>query len=160
MMTAAPWPASALAMPSPMPEVDPVTRAVLPLRCMRGPFFIEGRGSGKVDGFGSQLLGLDREAFRSALGNALGQQVTVLHRRFDRRAAERPVRLHRRAREFEIACAGLPAGRSEEHTSELQSLMRISYAVFCLKKKTSTYPTASPAPSYITPDSHSQHHIY
>src|SRR3546814_5316293 len=29
----------------------------------------------------------------------------------------------------------LPLGRSEEHTSELQSLMRISYAVFCLKKK-------------------------
>src|SRR3546814_1717592 len=29
----------------------------------------------------------------------------------------------------------LVAGRSEEHTSELQSLMRISYAVFCLKKK-------------------------
>src|SRR3546814_4918432 len=29
-------------------------------------------------------------------------------------------------------------GRSEEHTSELQSLMRISYAVFCLKKKTTT----------------------
>src|SRR3546814_8664092 len=28
--------------------------------------------------------------------------------------------------------------RSEEHTSELQSLMRISYAVFCLKKKTAT----------------------
>src|SRR3546814_983421 len=28
-----------------------------------------------------------------------------------------------------------PAGRSEEHTSELQSLMRNSYAVFCLKKK-------------------------
>src|SRR3546814_2956337 len=30
----------------------------------------------------------------------------------------------------------MPAARSEEHTSELQSLMRISYAVFCLKKKT------------------------
>src|SRR3546814_10600472 len=29
-----------------------------------------------------------------------------------------------------------PCRRSEEHTSELQSLMRISYAVFCLKKKT------------------------
>src|SRR3546814_7469326 len=29
-------------------------------------------------------------------------------------------------------------GRSEEHTSELQSLMRISYAVFCLKKKHNT----------------------
>src|SRR3546814_3165384 len=31
--------------------------------------------------------------------------------------------------------------RSEEHTSELQSLMRISYAVFCLKKKTIQYVT-------------------
>src|SRR3546814_12527609 len=34
-----------------------------------------------------------------------------------------------------IESAGAIAGRSEEHTSELQSLMRISYAVFCLKKK-------------------------
>src|SRR3546814_9913888 len=32
----------------------------------------------------------------------------------------------------------LKQGRSEEHTSELQSLMRITYAVFCLKKKTKT----------------------
>src|SRR3546814_2983218 len=32
----------------------------------------------------------------------------------------------------------LPNDRSEEHTSELQSLMRISYAVLCLKKKTTT----------------------
>src|SRR3546814_2649133 len=32
--------------------------------------------------------------------------------------------------------AAITAVRSEEHTSELQSLMRISYAVFCLKKKT------------------------
>src|SRR3546814_4160184 len=31
--------------------------------------------------------------------------------------------------------SGKPEARSEEHTSELQSLMRISYAVFCLKKK-------------------------
>src|SRR3546814_10454473 len=31
-----------------------------------------------------------------------------------------------------------PSERSEEHTSELQSLMRISYAVFCLKKKKTT----------------------
>src|SRR3546814_3120737 len=31
--------------------------------------------------------------------------------------------------------ASMHASRSEEHTSELQSLMRISYAVFCLKKK-------------------------
>src|SRR3546814_1848806 len=33
--------------------------------------------------------------------------------------------------------------RSEEHTSELQSLMRISYAVFCLKKKTITTNTST-----------------
>src|SRR3546814_16739353 len=36
-------------------------------------------------------------------------------------------------------CSFLLPSRSEEHTSELQSLMRISYAVFCLKKK-QTYP--------------------
>src|SRR3546814_9546015 len=35
-----------------------------------------------------------------------------------------------------LADGDLQGGRSEEHTSELQSLMRISYAVFCLKKKT------------------------
>src|SRR3546814_1380688 len=35
----------------------------------------------------------------------------------------------------------LGIGRSEEHTSELQSLMRISYAVFCLKKKKQTENT-------------------
>src|SRR3546814_4376919 len=34
-------------------------------------------------------------------------------------------------------------GRSEEHTSELQSLMRISYAVFCLKKKKTTHKKSS-----------------
>src|SRR3546814_9757418 len=40
------------------------------------------------------------------------------------------------AREWRQARLGIThRGRSEEHTSELQSLMRISYAVFCLKKK-------------------------
>src|SRR3546814_9938452 len=34
--------------------------------------------------------------------------------------------------------------RSEEHTSELQSLMRISYAVFCLKKNTTNYEQQHP----------------
>src|SRR3546814_3384454 len=38
--------------------------------------------------------------------------------------------------------------RSEEHTSELQSLMRISYAVFCLKKKKTT--THNPHITHIT----------
>src|SRR3546814_7138129 len=44
---------------------------------------------------------------------------------------------------FRTACARFTpsnSDRSEEHTSELQSLMRISYAVFCLKKKTTTNP--------------------
>src|SRR3546814_5499334 len=39
-----------------------------------------------------------------------------------------------------LLSAGVPA-RSEEHTSELQSLMRISYAVFCLKQKKQTIKT-------------------
>src|SRR3546814_6080327 len=51
--------------------------------------------------------------------------------RLDRRGAIKQCRLPRR-----LASYPLPlAVRSEEHTSELQSLMRISYAVFCLKKK-------------------------
>src|SRR3546814_5812047 len=37
-----------------------------------------------------------------------------------------------------LKIAGKDPDRSEEHTSELQSLMRISYAVFCLKKKKQT----------------------
>src|SRR3546814_6494254 len=41
----------------------------------------------------------------------------------------------------EFAGQGFGAFRSEEHTSELQSLMRISYAVFCLKKKKSKKTT-------------------
>src|SRR3546814_12730639 len=38
---------------------------------------------------------------------------------------------------LEVFCRVIVGERSEEHTSELQSLMRISYAVFCLKKKKS-----------------------
>src|SRR3546814_7061045 len=46
-------------------------------------------------------------------------------------------RRHRRCRGGCVRRRGAPRHRlrSEEHTSELQSLMRISYAVFCLKKK-------------------------
>src|SRR3546814_5732413 len=68
--------------------------------------------------------------------------------------------------------SGVPAARhrrSEEHTSELQSLMRISYAVFCLKKKRATnlqmqtpateYPYPQP-PATIEPPSTSLIHHY
>src|SRR3546814_3331670 len=52
-------------------------------------------------------------------------------------AARRRRRLHHGPGDGLSARHG-DAGRSEEHTSELQSLMRISYAVFCLKKKKNT----------------------
>src|SRR3546814_7865348 len=42
-------------------------------------------------------------------------------------------------RRGQFFASGGMTGRSEEHTSELQSLMRISYAVFCLKKKNKKY---------------------
>src|SRR3546814_5818591 len=42
-----------------------------------------------------------------------------------------------------VVVTGRRKERSEEHTSELQSLMRISYAVFCLKKKTHTLQNTS-----------------
>src|SRR3546814_1922388 len=61
----------------------------------------------------------------------------VVGERGDRLTAE--VRGQNDQRIGEVDRAALPIGqppRSEEHTSELQSLMRNSYAVFCLKKKT------------------------
>src|SRR3546814_19063670 len=65
---------------------------------------------------------LDRRRWLLARGTAADHDLPQPHARADDRPAEHPVRSVRR--------------RSEEHTSELQSLMRISYAVFCLKKKT------------------------
>src|SRR3546814_1390407 len=52
-----------------------------------------------------------------------------------------------------MAQAGHALNRSEEHTSELQSLMRISYAVFCLKKKKHTSHNIR-----STPHSNYKHH--
>src|SRR3546814_2078902 len=48
------------------------------------------------------------------------------------------IRAALRARLFNLQAGRRSYERSEEHTSELQSLMRISYAVFCLKKKKQT----------------------
>src|SRR3546814_9673038 len=58
---------------------------------------------------------------------AAAARLLLLHRRGSRQAAD-PRHLERGQY--------VAGGRSEEHTSELQALMRISYAVFCLKKKT------------------------
>src|SRR3546814_9504641 len=50
--------------------------------------------------------------------------------------ASTPLLRHLRLKRVDLSIgSGQAGGRSEEHTSELQSLMRISYAVFCLKKK-------------------------
>src|SRR3546814_5056492 len=54
----------------------------------------------------------------------------------------------RKGRTLPCYPAPLTRARSEEHTSELQSLMRISYAVFCLKKKKHT--TLQPTSTHIT----------
>src|SRR3546814_5494963 len=47
--------------------------------------------------------------------------------------------------------------RSEEHTSELQSLMRISYAVFCLKKKNKPYYARKKKTNIITRTKHTEY---
>src|SRR3546814_6670925 len=57
------------------------------------------------------------------------------HQGFDRPPLVQPARARDQQED------GRTSGRSEEHTSELQSLMRISYAVFCLKKKIYTNST-------------------
>src|SRR3546814_5266584 len=72
----------------------------------------------------SRSRAIDSEVMSSALKNA--------------RMPERPGTMNQRYVRLglnQLRTATGVAGRSEEHTSELQSLMRISYAVFCLKKK-------------------------
>src|SRR3546814_7033542 len=57
-------------------------------------------------------------------------------------------------RDFTRIAASDPVMRSEEHTSELQSLMRISYAVFCLKKKTHLHILCDTPNSHTPPLTH------
>src|SRR3546814_2115796 len=72
-----------------------------------------------------------RQPFRVGLGLArLARRHAVGHR-YPRRGHRADDRHHAAARHRRLGTRL----RSEEHTSELQSLMRISYAVFCLKKK-------------------------
>src|SRR3546814_3404828 len=68
---------------------------------------------------------------------------------------ENRIRLLREVTEALIAVWGKDRDqrRSEEHTSELQSLMRISYAVFCLKKKNNKHITREHNTKYSTQDS-------
>src|SRR3546814_6078341 len=72
-----------------------------------------------------------RKAFRGSPGAMGGRNSRVM-------VPGRFRKLRRRQNRPELRATGT---RSEEHTSELQSLMRISYAVFCLKKKTKVHKT-------------------
>src|SRR3546814_3155864 len=73
---------------------------------------------------------------RSTRTDTLFPYTTLFRSPGDRQGpAARPARHQSRGRGSAGQKRGGPDGRSEEHTSELQSLMRISYAVFCLKKK-------------------------
>src|SRR3546814_1485009 len=69
--------------------------------------------------------------FFQLMGDMPGPFALKLGHRFARRMINKHLRIVRQLH----ARRARPAPRSEEHTSELQSLMRISYAVFCLKKK-------------------------
>src|SRR3546814_1586935 len=93
----------------------------------------------RLSGYAGPVVYLDGDRLRRARAvHALGSHREVA-RRFDvRHALGKPA--DRRGKGISARHAAkrthlAPIDRSEEHTSELQSLMRISYAVFCLKKK-------------------------
>src|SRR3546814_8695203 len=83
-----------------------------------------------IDRRGARARGAAARPRHLSAGDARGAS----YRRLVRRGRGRAVPALRRLR-----CDA--ADRSEEHTSELQSLMRISYAVFCLKKQNKKYTT-------------------
>src|SRR3546814_2457986 len=87
--------------------------------------------------------------FRSNLRQACSSFTIFATEPGERRAA--PQALPHAGRPLRHAACADPhrraAPRSEEHTSELQSLMRISYAVFCLKKKTTISSTNTITPT-------------
>src|SRR3546814_9056264 len=98
------------------------------------------RPAGQADGAGRAAAG------RAGRGRAIGRsghRVLRAAGAVDRAGQDaNPVRRGRRRFGPDVGHAARrrqrAAARSEEHTSELQSLMRISYAVFCLKKKKKT----------------------
>src|SRR3546814_1531720 len=119
----------------------PISSTVLP----RGS---QEQSSARLDDLTSHPMRLVAHEHHYRAGDVFGN-AEPLHRRELRRPLRPAGLFEQRAVEFGIDRAGRDqvAGdaarrdddRSEEHTSELQSLMRISYAVFCLKKKNKTY---------------------
>src|SRR3546814_6565806 len=87
--------------------------------------------------FRSRLVGELERPFISGVAERPGLRLVIGHaERVPRAPAPRAIG-HGPAQRLQRL---LRAARSEEHTSELQSLMRISYAVFCLKKKKKNKP--------------------
>src|SRR3546814_4860348 len=95
-----------------------------------------------VDDVWLQRIELRHDVIPVAIRQAVGQYRRIRARQATRGLVVAGQGQHQTvARELEFVLAHRPLAdrrvqRSEEHTSELQSLMRISYAVFCLKKKT------------------------
>src|SRR3546814_10774945 len=94
----------------------------------RFPYTTLFRSSLPSPGYSARDIGVPRPDAISRSGRKNGHDGLSLALGWRLRASSR----RRRERLISICIKG----RSEEHTSELQSLMRISYAVFCLKKKT------------------------
>src|SRR3546814_6589333 len=92
------------------------------------PHRVRAGGAGKVTGGAREAHLADRQR---RIGVGMAEQLED-----DLRGKGRGNRLVAQHIEQRILVRFKNQARSEEHTSELQSLMRISYAVFCLKKKT------------------------
>src|SRR3546814_6188823 len=98
----------------------------------------------------SSVLSMEHPGLHAGIGISCGTVVagnvgsrerfeyTVIGRAVNEAARLTELAKSRPGRALAAASAVHAAGRSEEHTSELQSLMRNSYAVFCLKKKNKT----------------------
>src|SRR3546814_7880607 len=113
------------------------------------------KGKGAVGG--GQFVGVEALAARGAVASEpvaiiarhpaadLGTVVGILFLRGDRNREQQRQGHDHQAAHISLPLCQVGGIRSEEHTSELQSLMRISYAVFCLKKKKTT-----PSPNTAT----------
>src|SRR3546814_3294319 len=111
-------------------EPSQVDKAVERMRTLTRPVGITGQRDWDVAVVdGSRIVLTPTASGQSAaVDNAMQQAVEVIRRRIDEMGTREPTIIRQGQNRIVVQ-------RSEEHTSELQSLMRNSYAVFCLKKK-------------------------
>src|SRR3546814_2216805 len=102
-----------------------------------GRIYIEVRDTGEIDIHEGYVTA--KEAARLDKGETIDAAPKTARPELTARM-QTYIDLHRHAA-VRAELTGHPAVRSEEHTSELQSLMRLSYAVFCLKKTKTTTDT-------------------